>query len=437
MDINDIKLNLIQAIDKNRDEIIKIGEEILKRPEIGYREENTSQIVRNKFSELEIAFTYPHAVTGVKGKIKGKSDGVNVCVLGELDAVKCKGHSFADDSGAAHACGHNVQIASMLGVAQAIKASGMMNELDGSVTFFAVPAEEFLDMDYRKSLRDSGIIKYFGGKQQIIYEGGFDDVDMSIMFHAQPSEPYAAVYAKGHNLGFLAKTVIFKGRATHGSKPFDGINALNAAAIAIIGIHSNRETFREEDKIRIHPIITKGGDAVNSVPDEVCVDMYIRGASLEAVYRGNKAVDRTVRGAAEIIGAEVEIEDIPGYLPICECEGLSDILEENAKMFVGSNIKYGNEIVGSTDLGDLSHLMPVIQPSVGGFQGELHSKQMEVCDKESAYILSTKILACTVADLLYNGCEKAKKIKDEFNPKLTKEEYIKYLNNERLEYYVD
>ncbi len=316
MTLAEIKRKLIDTIETHQDEICRIGDEILQNPERGYCEEKTSALVRRELEKRGIAYDYPCALTGVKGKLRGRESNANVCIIGEMDALWCAGSPIANETGIAHACGHNAQVAAMLGAAIAFADSGVMAYLDGDVTFLAVPAEEFIDMEYRKSLKESGKIAYYGGKQQLIAEGAFDDVDMAMMVHAQPNEPKAKLFVQGENLGFLAKTITFHGRAVHGSTPFDGVNALNAAALAILGIHANRETFREEEKIRIHPIITKGGDVVNSVPSEVCMDTYVRGASYEAIQKGNRAVENAAKGAAEMVGAAVTFEDIPGYLPL-------------------------------------------------------------------------------------------------------------------------
>ena len=80
------------------------------------------------------------------------------------------------------------------------------------------------------------------------------------------------------------------------------------------------------------------------------------------------------------------------------------------------NIYYGVNMTGSTDMGDLSEIMPVIQPTMGGFNGALHSKDFEIADKETVYIYAAKILACTAYDLLKNGAEKAIEIKNNFKP---------------------
>lgn len=431
MHLNEVKKYIFDSIDENKELIFSVAESILKNPETGFFEEKTSALVRKVFDDFEIKYEYPLAITGIKAKLKGRKSKYNICIIGELDAVKCVGHPYASSTGAAHACGHNAQIAAMVGAAIGIKKSGIMNELDGDITFFAVPAEEFIEIEHRNKLKSDGKISYYGGKQQLIFENAFDDIDMAMMIHALPNEPDSKVYTRGNNLGFIAKTITFRGKAAHGSKPHEGTNALNAAALAILGIHSNRETFTESDKIRIHPIITKGGDVVNSVPDEVCIDTYVRGASFDAIKKGDDAVERSIYGAASMIGAKVEVENIPGYLPLIENSELSEIFESNASYFIGNeNIYTGMEITGSTDIGDLSQLIPVIQPSMGGFNGNLHGTEFGVCDKISAYILPAKIMSATAAELLYNDCEKATNVLKNFKPKMNKNEYISYLKGE-------
>ncbi len=432
MTLQEIKDNIIQAIDNNREEIIRIGEETLAIPELGYREEKTSALVRETFDSLALSYEYPLAMTGVKAKALGRAAKSNVCIIGEMDALKCAGSPIANAQDVAHACGHNAQVASMLGAAIGLTKSGVMEELDGSVSFMAVPAEEFIELDYRRRLKAEGKISYFSGKQQLIAEGAFDDVDMAMMLHAEPNEEEAKLYARGGNLGFLDKNITFRGRAVHGSTPFDGVNALNAAALAILGVHANRETFREEDKIRIHPIITKGGDVVNSVPDEVIIDTYVRGATFEAIQKGDAAVERAVKGAADMVGAAATIENTPGYLPLQQSIALSEVLEHNAEALLGEdNLVYGKDIVGSTDMGDLSNILPAIQPTIGGYAGVQHSKEFCVSDPETAYITSAKILALTAAELLYHGAEKARAVTESFIPQMTKEAYLDYLDNKQ------
>lgn len=433
MSLIKLKEKIIKTIEENQNEIKRLGNEILKNPEMGYCEFKTSGLIKNKFDELDISYNDSLAITGIKAKLFGRKHKFNVCIICEMDAIKCPGNENADSENIAHACGHNAQCAMMLGCAIAFSKSGVMNELDGDITFMAVPAEEFVEIEFRRKLKEDGKIKYFGGKQQLIYEGAFDDVDMAIMVHALGNCEDKILHSRAGNLGFVEKYITFKGKAAHGSMPFDGVNALNAACLSILGIHSNRETFSEEEKIRIHPIITKGGDVVNSVPSEVCIDTYVRGATLKAIQKGSLSVDRAVYGAAQMVGADADIEDIPGYLPRNDSLELSEIFEENARLFIEEkNIRYDVDSVGSSDIGDLSHLIPTIQPSFGGFCGGLHSKEFKVADEFIAYILPTEFIATTVCELLYNDCEKAEYVKNSFNSLMNKNEYINYLNKKEV-----
>ena len=426
---SEIELRVLETIDNYADQIIAFGEKVQKVPELGYKEVKTSELVCEQFDSLEIPYEKGLAITGVRGMCKGK-DGPHVSVIGELDAVPCRKHPFADaQTGAAHACGHNAQLAAMIGVAIGLKQSGVMENLSGDVSFFAVPAEEYIDLDYRRTLREEGKIRYCGGKQQLIAEGAFDDVDIAMMVHAQPNSPNEEVYVHGGSLGFVEKQITFKGKAAHASEPFTGVNALNAAALAILGMHTNRERFREQDKIRVHPIITKGGDVVNTVPDEVCMDSYVRGASFEAIQKAAEDTDRSIRGAAAMVGAEAIIHTATGYFPLQQDKKLGEVFRKIATQLVpGEKVFSGVDMIGSSDIGDLSQLIPCIQPTIGGFNGALHSKEFCVSNKRIAYILPAKIMALTVVKLLANNAEKAKEIINEFKPFMTKEAYLSALD---------
>ena len=189
-DISPMKTKIIQAIDENRAAIIACGEYILQNPELGYKEFKTAKRVQEEFEKLGIPFQAELAVTGVKGVLGNPDADITVCVIGEMDAVKCFDHPFADpETGAAHTCGHNVQIANMIGAAYGIAKSGMLEEVNGRVVFFAVPAEEFAELDYRQHLVDSGKITYMAGKHELVEIGAFDDVDIAMMIHAHAQTP--------------------------------------------------------------------------------------------------------------------------------------------------------------------------------------------------------------------------------------------------------
>lgn len=403
-----MKNRILDAIDTHRSEIIACGEYILRHPELGFREEKTSQYVKEVFQKLGIPYRDDLAITGVMGTIGRPDAPLHICIIGEMDAIVCHGHPYADPvTGAAHACGHNVQVANMLGAAYGIVGSGMLEECDCKVSFLAVPGEEFVELDYRRQLVEKGLLTYMSGKQELLHLGVFADVDAAMMIHAHPETPGKHLFLNGSSLGFEAKRLTFKGKAAHGSEPWNGTNALDAAVLAVMGIHANRPTFRDTDRVRIHPIISNGGDLVNVIPDKAVIETYVRAANPAALVDACQKVDNAAQAGALAIAAECEIENIRGYAPLRQDPAVSRVFEENARMFYGEHeITYGQDMTGSTDMGDVSQALPSIQPTMGGFTGALHSKEFAITDPETVYITASKILACTAYDLAKESFQK-------------------------------
>jgi metal-dependent amidase/aminoacylase/carboxypeptidase family protein len=130
------------------------------------------------------------------------------------------------------------------------------------------------------------------------------------------------------------------------------------------------------------------------------------------------------------VGAQEEITNTPGYLPVENNNKLKSIWAKNAAELIGEkNVLHGGPRGSSTDMGDLTQIMPGIHPYVGSFSGEPHSRDFKVEDTEMAYIISSKIYVLTVIDLLYEGAETAKEIIRDFTPKLSKEEYLELLDS--------
>ena len=339
----------------------------------------------------------------------------------------CPLHPQADrETGAAHSCGHNSQIAAMLGAAMGL--APLADQLDGDVAFVAVPAEEYVELEYRERLQQEGQIRFFGGKQELLRQGLLDDIDMGMMIHSHAGVRDRRFLIGCDSSGFLGKLIRFTGREAHaGARPFDGINALNAAALSLLAINSQRETFREKDRIRVHPIITKGGDLVNIVPADVRMETYVRGTNLEAILDASEKVNRSLRGCAYAIGAQVDIQEMPGYLPLIQDPDLSALFAANAETLLGAGTNiYGQELMGATDAGDVSSLMPFIHISTGGYDGDAHSKAFTICDPEMAYVMPARAMAMTVIDLLWDGAAKARAIRESFRPKFTRETYLQF-----------
>ncbi|MGL6115736.1 MAG: amidohydrolase [Cetobacterium sp.] len=431
MNITELKNKVIQTIEDNKDIIIEVGRKIYKNPEFGYKEFETTKTVSKFLSEeLGLEVEEGIAYTGCRARANGDKEGPKVAILGELDAISCNDHCDANEIGAIHACGHNIQVAGMLGAAVGLVKSGVLSHLGGKVDFMATPAEEFVELEYRSKLRADGKIKYFGGKQEMIYNGTFDDVNMAIMFHALDLGDKKVLTGPVSN-GFIGKQVKFIGKEAHaGSAPYEGINALNAAMLAINNVHAQRETFKESDKVRFHPIITKGGDIVNVVPADVRMESYVRARTIDGMVDANYKVNRGLIAGAHAVGASIEITEIPGYLPILRHDSMEKVLRENLD-FLGleNDVIEGGDFTGSFDFGDVSHIIPTLHPMFGGIKGGLHTKEYNIADEEAAYLLPAKAMALTVVDLLINEGKTAKEILENFKPTMTKGEYLKFMES--------
>ena len=432
----ELKQKVCDAIDKRAEDIMSFGTSVFDEPELGYKETKTSAKVQEAMDKLGIPYTTGWAITGVKGRLKGKNSKRTVAVMGELDSIVCRRHPSADPvTGAAHCCGHFIQISDMLGVAMALKDAGAMDYLGGDVVFFAVPSEECIEIEYRKKLMDEGKIHFFGGKQEIILQGGFDDIDAAMEMHAYSTDdPEGNIILNGGMSGFITKLIEYHGKAAHAAgQPHLGVNALNACMLGIMGVNALRETFQEKDHVRFHPIITSGGDLVNVVPDLVRMESYVRAASADAMRFYNDRINRALRAGADAIGATCEIKDMPGYLPMEQDKALGKICEANADTIFGKDHVDTSPPfnAGSTDVGDICNLMPCIHPHVGCVHGALHSAEFELFQKQAAYIKTTKVMAMTVIDLLYDNAAGLEDILKDYKPRMTKEQYLAYMDSLR------
>src|SRR5690349_22736069 len=176
-----LKQAVCEAIDRHGNEIIELGERILHHPETGFNETKTSALVAERMLALGLAPETGLALTGVKGRIRGGKPGPRLAIVGELDSLRTSDHPLADKhTGAAHSCGHNAQVAGMLGVAMGLSAAGAIEHLSGELVFFAVPAEEFIDVEERLRRKQKGDIEFLLGKPELVAKGHFDDIDMAM-----------------------------------------------------------------------------------------------------------------------------------------------------------------------------------------------------------------------------------------------------------------
>ena len=406
---------IIETIDRHREEILEFARDIYSHAELGYKEFQTSGKFVKKMEQLGLRTEKGFAITGVKAYLnEDKKENASLALLGELDALRIPEHAFANpETNAAHCCGHHAQIA---------------EKLDGQVVFFATPAEEYGEIEFKNQLREQGKIRYGGGKCELLRIGAFDDIDLCLTHHIRPGNEI--LVGSGTGNGFVSKVIRVLGKASHAAgAPEKGVNALSAASLGLQALGLNRETFRDEDCVRVHPIITKGGNLVNVIPDEVVVETLVRGKTIEAFTDAAKKTDRSFKAGAIAMGAKVEISTLPGYLPTLAEEALPEL--KHAAEISASGIpviEASGHAGGSTDVGDVQHLMPVYTFNTGGVKGGLHQIDFEVTDEEEAYIVTAKMFALAAYGLLKEKAQRSRELVDQYEPVFKNSaEYVEFM----------
>ncbi|MGI5963370.1 MAG: amidohydrolase [Lawsonibacter sp.] len=432
--MDSIEANILSILDSHAPQLQELAEDLYHHAEQGYHESRTAKRVSDFLRDLGLNPREGLAATGVKASI-GLEDGPNIALIGELDGLACPTHPDATPQGFAHACGHYAQIVCMLGAALALSSPEVAPHLDGKVTFFAVPAEEYQDASVRQDVRRTQDIRCAGGKCELLRRGEFDDIQMAVTTHTlMVGRDSDADLMLGNSActGFVGKTVLLHGTAAHAAAaPHLGVNALNAACLGMSALGMIRETFQEKDCVRVHPYIRKGGEAINIVPSEVAVDMMVRANNQPAIQAVSAQVDRCFQGAAMAIGCQAEIVDSLGYMP-CP-QRLPEPVMWEAAALLGDDIKVVSIPEGicntaSTDVGDLFAVMPVLNFTFGGSTGALHSNDYRIANPVTAHILPAKMMALLTYKLLKNGAVEAKSLIDSYQAPYTLDAYKAYVD---------
>lgn len=403
-----------------------------EHPETGYNEWQGQEYLAKKFSDLGYDIVFAKDIPGFYADIDTGREGATLCIMGELDALDIKDHPESVN-GACHACGHNVQSAVLLGIAKCLKDGEITDKLSGRIRLMATPAEEMIQLEYRRSLMAEGKIRHMGGKTELMRRGFFDGVDLSIMVHANTSGKDIDFDGSLGSNGCMAKVVTYKGKASHaGGAPHCGVNALYAASLGLQACNSLRETFREQDRIRFHPILKGIDTAVNIIPDKAVIESYVRGRTMEAIIRENKKLNRALAASALAIGANVDINDIAGYYPEFHSEELFRLTEKCCKEIAGEErvrFNYSGWGTASSDFGDVTAIMPGMQFNASGAEGECHGVTYKIAEPERICRNSAHAQLYLAYMLLKDESRSAKEIVAAYKPDYPSvAEYIKAMD---------
>ena len=420
---------LISLVEKYEKLIYDTADHIWAHPETGYREWKTSAYMEQHFEELGYTLTKAGNIPGFYTDLDTGKPGPKIAILGELDSLIVANHPCCDpETHYVHACGHHAQCAVLLGTAAALKEPGALDGLCGSIRLVVVPAEEMIQLAFREELRQKGIIKYNGGKTEFMYRGLLDGVDMAMMVHGMTKG--SGVNEDGDTdldfqallgmNGCIAKNIRYKGKSAHaGGAPHMGVNAEYAAMLGLQACNDLRETFQEKDTIRFHPILMGANCAVNIIPDEMKIESYVRGKSLEAIKRENIKVNRALTGAALSMGAGVELSDRPGYAPEYHDPTFMKLAEDCCVALCGRKkvvFDYNGWSTGSSDFGDVTCVMPGVQINAGGAVGTLHGIDFQITDPNRMCVNAAKVQLFLVDALLSNNAVAAKEIIANYKP---------------------
>lgn len=317
------------TVEQERVALAKLSRDIHANPELRFEEHKAAgwiaELLRARGYEVEQGIA--GLPTALRAR-KGKAGGPKVAILGEYDALPEIGH----------ACGHNLIAASAVGAFLA--AAAVAHHTQGEVVFLGTPAEE------------GG-----GGKIKMIQGGVFEGLDAAMMFH-----PFDRDMLAHTALASMWLAMTFKGAPAHAAAaPHDGKSALQACMDTFRLIDGQRVRFR--DGVRVHGYVTNGGQAVNIIPELAACELSVRARDSVELARVRGIVERCAQAAALASEVTVEIVVREGYRDMRNNMTMARAFGEHLGS-LGRNARETDDRVGagSTDMGDVSHVVPSIHP---------------------------------------------------------------------------
>jgi amidohydrolase len=374
-DIDKLKQRVIAEVDARRDELIRISDTIHANPEVAFEEVKSAALLSSTLEHT--GFAVDRGVAGLEtafvGTLHGREGGPTMAFLAEYDALP----------GLGHACGHNIIGASAVGAGLATKT--VLPELAGAIQVVGAPAEE------------GG-----GGKITLVEAGVFDHVDAAMMIH-----PSRRNLTRRQSLTSYKVSIEFFGKPAHAAaSPDKGVNALDAMILTFNGINALRQHLR--DDARIHGIITDGGQAVNVVPEYTAARFSVR--ALDTLYASEivEKVRTCAEAGARATGARLEFQEYTRhYDPMMPNPKLADLVDANmAALGIEVELPLPNERMGSSDMGNVSQVVPALHPYLAIGPEDLvgHTAEFREAAASPAghagLINAAKSMAMTAVDLL-------------------------------------
>jgi amidohydrolase len=373
VDLADVKDRAVAAVDERAPRLLQISHEIHEHPELAFEEHRAHELLTTEL-EAEGLEVQRHACgLDTAFVARAGTTGPTVAVVCEYDALP----------GIGHACGHNVIAAAGLGAGLA--AAALADEVGGRVIVMGTPAEE------------GG-----GGKLPMLEAGAFDGVEAAMMVHPADRDLW-----RMSTLAIDQVRAVYTGRAAHAAAaPDEGRNALDGAVLGYVNVAALRQHIG--DRERVHGVIVDGGDRPNVVPPRAETLWYVRSVDVGGLRALSARVTACLEAGAAAAGVDVDVAWLgPRYAEVDDNPALVEAFAANASR-LGRTLATpvpGAEVIASTDMGNVSQVVPSIHPmlavappGVGIHTPEFtHHARSPAGDR--AVLDGAKALAMTIVDL--------------------------------------
>ncbi len=376
IDVERLKLKAKDSVESQRQQLIQLSLNIHDSPELGFKEERAAGWLAGYLEDN--GFHVERGIAGLPTAFRATygQGRPNIGLLAEYDALPKIGHG----------CGHNIIGVSAVGAGVASRR--IVDQLGGSIVVMGTPGEEVL-----------------GGKIDMVKAGAFEKIDVAMIVH-----PDTRNTPTQEALAASTLEVEFFGRPAHAAgQPHKGINALDAMILAFTSINSLRQHIRGD--ARVHGIITDGGEAPNIVPAHSAATFLVRALDDDYLAELKERVLNCFRGASVASGARLEHrwKNRP-YAPMKNNMTLAGLFRQNLEL-LGRNVEDFDRRsgLGSTDMGNVSQVVPSIHPTIAIAPREIliHTPEFAAATisdvGQQGLIDAAKAMAMTVADILQPG----------------------------------